>query len=192
MGSRYVALLRGVNVGGRNPVAMAALRTCFERAGFGRVQTYIQSGNVLFSTDAGGRVELARRIDTLLTATLGYQVTVVLRDRRQMEQVVAGAPAGFGSRPALYRYDVFFLGEPLSAASAVTRVPVREGVDAVFPGKGVLYASRLVSRASQSRIGRIVGLSMYQQITIRNWNTTTVLTRMLASTDDTRHRAGGG
>ena len=63
-------------------------------------------------------------------------------------------------------------------------VTTKEGVDQAFAGKGVLYFSRLSSRATQSQLSRIIMLPVYQNMTIRNWNTTTKLLNMLEATDD--------
>jgi uncharacterized protein (DUF1697 family) len=90
---RYVALLRGINVGGRNAVAMADLRAAFEDAGHAGVRTYIQSGNVLF--DAAGRVD-EEGVEAVLERRFGVPLVVVLRTARQLWAVVEGAPDGFG------------------------------------------------------------------------------------------------
>ncbi len=176
--SRYVALLRGVNVGGKNLVPMAALKAFFEAEGLGDVATYIQSGNVLFtSAEPGGA--LVARLEAGLSEAFGYDASVVLRSRDELRRVVAGAPAGFGARPALHRYDVIFLKEPLSADEALAAAPVRPGVDRVAAGEGVLYYSRLVAKASQSRMSRITALPVYRRMTIRNWTTTTRLLELM-------------
>jgi uncharacterized protein (DUF1697 family) len=62
-------------------------------------------------------------------------------------------------------------------------VTAREGVDRAFAGNGVLYFSRLISRASQSHLTRIIGTPVYQSLTIRNWNTTTKLLEMMRAGD---------
>jgi uncharacterized protein (DUF1697 family) len=175
----YVALLRGINVGGKNPIKMATLKTRFEAAGFEDVATYIQSGNVLFRSVRQRSAQLAREIEDMLAATFGYPASIVLRSHAQMRAVVQGAPAGFGADPAKYRYDVIFLKEPLTAKSALRTVPTRPGVDEVAAGGGVLYFSRLVSRASQSRLSKVVFLPIYKSMTIRNWATTTTLLHMM-------------
>jgi len=175
----YVALLRGINVGGKNPIGMAALRACFEAGGFGNVATYIQSGNVVFESAERGSAALTRRIEEMLSGAFEYPASVVLRDRGQMRAIVERAPKGFGSEPATYRYDVVFLKAPLTAKAAIASVLTREGVDEAHSGTGVLYFSRLVSRAGQSRLSRMVSLPVYQSMTIRNWNTTTTLLRMM-------------
>jgi uncharacterized protein (DUF1697 family) len=175
----YVALLRGINVGGKNLVRMPALKACFEANGFEDVATYIQSGNVLFSSPETRAPELAGRIEAMLGQAFGYKATVVVRNRRQMQAIVKRAPKGFGAEPAKYRYDVIFLKEPLSAKAAITSVPTKPGVDEAHAGTGVLYFSRLISKATQSRLNRIVSSPIYPNVTIRNWNTTTKLLGMM-------------
>jgi uncharacterized protein (DUF1697 family) len=176
----YVALLRGINVGGKNLIPMPALKSCFEAQGFADVATYIQSGNVLFSSDAR-RAELEARIESVLTRTFGYEASVVLRSRQELRRVVEKAPAGFGARPAHYRYDVLFLKDPRSAREVLAIVPARPGVDQVSAGSGVLYFSRLVRKATESHMPRIVSMPVYKRMTIRNWNTTTKLLELASS-----------
>jgi uncharacterized protein (DUF1697 family) len=176
---RYVALLRGINVGGKNLIKMADLKACLEDHGLKDVATYIQSGNVVFGSGVSSLTELTARIEDLLATAFGYEASVVLRSRRQMRAIVDRAPARFGTDPARYRYDVIFLKAPLTARTAMRSVLTREGVDQANVGPGVLYFSRLTSRASQSQLSRIVSTPAYRNMTIRNWNTTTKLLRML-------------
>ena len=175
----YVALLRGINVGGKNPIKMTDLRACFEEQGFRDVSTYIQSGNVVFGSNVTRVVDLVHKIERMLAAAFDYEASVAVRSRTQMRAVVERAPAGFGADPSTYRSDVIFLKPPLTARAAMKGIYIREGVDQAFAGTGVLYFSRLTSRASQSQLSRIVGTPIYQSMTIRNWNTTTRLQQMV-------------
>ena len=175
----YVALLRGINVGGKNLIKMTALRACFEESGFDDVTTYIQSGNVIFSSSETSQTRLTARLEGILDAAFDYESNVILLSRKQMLDVVKNKPRGFGANAAKYRYDVIFLKSPLTAAQAMKEVPTREGVDRAYAGKGVLYFSRLTSKATQSRLSKIVGTPVYQRVTIRNWNTTTKLTGLM-------------
>lgn len=185
--TRYVALLRGINVGGKNLIRMPALKACFEELGFVDVGTYIQSGNVLFTT-GGKHADLVRRIEAALSKTFGYTAHVVLRSRLQLRSVVDRAPAGFGVHPALYRYDVLFVKEPLTVAAVLPRVPVKEGVDEVSAGPGVLYFSRRSDKAAQSYLSRFSGRPEYKRVTVRNWNTTTKLAELLDVPANSRRR----
>jgi uncharacterized protein (DUF1697 family) len=153
---RYVALLRGINVGGRNKVAMPELRQALEDAGYGAVRTYIQSGNVLFES-AAARRSLEADIERLLEARFQVPIVVVVRSREQYRDVVADSPVGFGDEPETYHSDVVFLRAPLTAQQAMRVVSLRDGVDQVWPGKGVLYTARLNAALTKSRLGAIVG-----------------------------------
>jgi uncharacterized protein (DUF1697 family) len=177
---RYVALLRGINVGGKNPIPMPALKACFEDAGFDDVVTYIQSGNVVFTGPSSSQAALVDRIERpIRDAFAHYDASVVVLSRSQMRAVVDKAPKGFGKEPTKYRYDVCFLKPSVTATKVVAAVPTKEGVDRIWAGSGVVYFSRLTSRATASRLNRVASLPVYQQMTIRNWNTTTRLRELV-------------
>lgn len=173
-----MALLRGINVGGRNLISMADLRGAFEAEGYEEVDTYIQSGNVLFSTDAK-RASLEDEIEAILRRRLDVQLSVVVRSDIQMRNVVHKCPDGFGEKPELYHSDVVFLKAPLTSKTALSVVDLREGVDRVWPGTRVLYFARLSARRSQSKLSKLAGTPEYKLMTIRNWNTTTRLLELL-------------
>lgn len=176
--TRYVALLRGINVGGRNKVAMADLREAFETHGYESVSTYIQSGNVLFSSTTS-RKTLEGEIESALEARFGIPLVVVVRSHRELEAIVDKAPDGFGTEPDTYHSDVIFLKSPLTAEQAMSIVALREDVDQAWAGRDVLYFARLSARRTQSKMGRIVGTPEYKLMTIRNWSTTTKMLSLL-------------
>ena len=175
----YLALLRGINVGGKNIIKMADLRSCFEAEGFRDVATYIQSGNVIFRSSSIGLRTLTNRIEEMLAVAFDYEASVVMRSRKQMRSVVADAPAGFGEQPQAYRYDVIFLKAPLTATAAMEGVPTRPGVDDAWAGSGVLYFCRRIDLASRSYLSRLASMPLYLRVTVRNWNTTTRLLELM-------------
>jgi uncharacterized protein (DUF1697 family) len=177
--TEYVALLRGINVGGNNLIKMAELKACFEAQRFRDVVTYIQSGNVIFEANESTTAKLTLKLEKVLAATFDYKASVVVRSRKELQEIVERAPKGFGSQAAKYRYDVIFLKEPLTAAVAMKSVLIKQGVDEAHAGKGALYFSRLISKASQSKISRLAAMPIYKSMTIRNWNTTTKLLALL-------------
>jgi uncharacterized protein (DUF1697 family) len=177
--TRYVALLRGINVGGKNIIRMAELRDCLTQAGFADVRTYIQSGNVLFD-GSGTTTELVQRLQNALAAGLSYEAPIALRSRRQLENVIRRAPAGFGEAPNTCRYDVIYLPPDLSAAKALAQVPRHPEIDTAEAGPGVLYFSRPIAGLSKSRLRQLSALPVYQRMTVRNWNTTMKLRALLA------------
>jgi len=89
------------------------------------------------------------------------------------------APSGFGEEADKYRYDVLFVKEPLTPYEIMKELRIKEGVDRAYNGESVLYFSRLIIRASQSHLTRIIKLPVYKYITIRNWNTTTRLLSLM-------------
>lgn len=176
--TRHVALLRGINVGGKRPVPMADLRETFTTAGFGDVATYIQSGNVVFSSDhpVAGLEDL---IESALAERFDVPIPVVVRSLRQVRAVVRSAPPGFGELPDDFHSDVIFLKSPLTPAAAMKVVQLRDGVDQAWTGNGVLYFARLSERRTQSRLSKVMGTPEYRLMTVRNWRTTTTLLDML-------------
>jgi uncharacterized protein (DUF1697 family) len=177
--NKYIALLRGINVGGNNIIRMTDLKACFETLGLQDVHTYIQSGNIIFGTDESDTAKLTDRIESALSKTFSYKSRLVLRSKKHMKVIITKAPKGFGTKPDKYRYDVIFLKGPLTAAKAMKSVTTQEGVDKAYAGTGVLYFSRLISKASQSHLARLVSLPVSQNMTIRNWNTTTKLLALM-------------
>jgi len=175
----HLALLRGINVGGRNIIKMTDLKSCFEDLGCTNVATYIQSGNVVFRSAEKNAARLMETIECALSKHFEYASRVVLLSRTQLAGIVELAPAGFGRQPDKYRYDVIFLRKPLTAAKAIKDIRLKEGVDTAHQGKSALYVSRLIARASQSHLPKLVTLPAYQSMTIRNWNTTTKLLALM-------------
>jgi uncharacterized protein (DUF1697 family) len=167
-------------------IRMPALKASFEEQGFTDVATYIQSGNVLFQATEKDLERLTSGIEKALSAQFNYASRVVVVSRNQLKDAVQRAPKRFGAEPAEYRYDVFFLKTPLTAEQAMKSITTRDGVDEASAGKGVIYFSRLISRASQSYLSRVVSLPVYQNMTIRNWNTTTKLLALMEAAAKTR------
>jgi uncharacterized protein (DUF1697 family) len=89
---------------------MVDLKACFERHGFEGVTTYIQSGNVLFTSSGSGTARLTERIERMLAASFDDEASVVVRGRAQMLAIVDGAPEGFGTDRGPYRHMVHVPG----------------------------------------------------------------------------------
>lgn len=176
--NRYIALLRGINVGGNNIIKMADLKLCFENMGFTNVVTYIQSGNVLFDSNENDYQKLTLEIENALSERFNYNSKIVLLAQTDLNRIVNAAPNGFGVNPDEYRYDVIFLKPPVTSEEALSKIKTKEGVDFVTAGDGVLYFSRLSSKSSQSQMTKMIGTAIYKEMTIRNWNTTTKLAEL--------------
>ena len=172
----YVALLRGINVGGKNLVPMARLRELLGELGYADVATYIASGNVILSSDRSAAT-IKRELEAALPKTFKLDselVAVLVLTRAQLQAIVRNRPKGFGDKPDTYHSDaVFLMG--IDAPTAMKVFDPRPGVDAVWPGKGVIYSQRRSAQRTKSRLGKIVGTPAYRSMTIRSWQTTLAL-----------------
>jgi uncharacterized protein (DUF1697 family) len=182
--TRYLVLLRGINVGGRNKVPMAALRELVESLGHTKVSTYIASGNVILTSDRSAAA-IKRELEEALPKAFKLDselISVLVLTRAQLRAVVKDRPKGFGDSPDTYHSDaVFLLG--ISADEAMEVFDPRPGVDEVWPGKGVIYSQRLSAQRTKSRLSKIVGTPAYRSMTIRNWSTTVALLERMEAPD---------
>ena len=168
----YIALLRGINVGGNNIIKMADLRDCLENDGFNNVQTYIQSGNVVLQSEEKNSDALLHQLQTALRDTFDYHNPVVLIRFDDLKRVISEAPSGFGEDPENYKYDVLYLKQPLTSSEAMPDIPVRENVDIAWEGPGVIYYRRSADHLTKSMLNKLPSKPVYKQMTIRNWRTT--------------------
>lgn len=175
---KYVALLRGINVGGNRKVPMAELKICFENVGHTDVKTYINSGNVIFTSDISDVKALQKALELEIEKACGFLVEVLVIDSKTFLETVETAPTGFGTEPNVYHSDVIFLlGEnPKSAAKLFELNPE---VDKVWEGNTVVYFQRLSEKRTKSKLSKIIAKPIYKKMTIRSWNTTCKLANML-------------
>jgi uncharacterized protein (DUF1697 family) len=185
----HVALLRGINVVGRNKVSMAELREVVASLGYGDVSTYIQSGNVLFTpADAGAdSLELAEELERAIAERLDVRPAVVVVDRGELRQVVRRNPFLDEADPK--RLHAVFLREApdshgvASVAAAVDRAHAKTSRDDARIIGRTLYLwtpdgfARSILRAELSRGGR--HRTPMQAGTARNWTTVNTLVSLL-------------
>ena len=176
----YLVLLRGINVGGKNPVPMARLRQVLEELGYSGVSTYIASGNVILQSDRSA-AEIKAQIEEALPRAFRLHselVAVLVLTHAQLRAVVDRKPDGFGEQPDTFHSDVIFL-MGIDAATAMPAFDPRPGVDSVWPGDGVVYSQRLSAQRTKSRLNKVMSSAAYKSMTIRNWATTTALLDLL-------------
>ena len=168
---RWVALLRAVNLGARNKVPMAELRTLLEAEGYGSVRTYIASGNVLFDGPSG-RKALSADLERLVRDAFGVTTAVILRKPRELASAVEAHPFDHTSETHI----AFLAARPVKAAAA--------RLEALDPG-AVLVGAELYlhlprgvqgSGLSNTRIESLLGVPA----TLRNWRTVVALAELAA------------
>ena len=178
--TRIAALLRGVNVGGRNRVAMGELRTLIHSLGYDHVETYLQSGNAVFGTPSPDDGDAARQIEGALAATFGLEVTVFLRTHEALSRLIVDNPFA-GSDAAGAKLHVVFLQNVPPADRIADLDPDRSRPDA-FEVLGREIYVHYPNGSGRSKLNgdyfeRTLGMPM----TARNWNTVTKLADMTAS-----------
>jgi uncharacterized protein (DUF1697 family) len=173
----YVALLRGINLGARNKIAMQDLRTLFESLGADEVSTYVQSGNVVFKSSAGAR-GLVEQIEAAIRRDLGLEVTALVRTGAQMAKVASQNPFVRAKRRAPTALHVTFLAEKPDAASVRTLDTSRAGNDELrVVGQEVyLHTPNGYGRSKLSNafFEKQLGVAA----TTRNWKTVTALAEL--------------
>ena len=168
---RFLALLRGINVGGKNIVPKDALRQCFEDLGHRSVRTYIQSGNILFRSSENDVVALTGELEDALSVRFSYDARAVVLSRGTFRTAVDSAPDDWGRDDARMHHALFTL-----AGAAPDRIlsklrPPNPDWETVTAGPGVIYWS--VSRAHPTRATwvKLPASREYRQVTARNHNT---------------------
>jgi uncharacterized protein (DUF1697 family) len=169
--NRYVALLRGINVGGNNIIKMNELKILFEKMNLSDVQTYIQSGNVIFNDFENDKLKLGAKIEKTLSEALNDKIKISLLTLSEMREIINKKPFKYGEENEKYKYDMLFLIEPLTAKEALKEMQTREGVDEVCEGNKVLYFKRLKEKITKTYLTKIIGTPIYKYMTLRNWNT---------------------
>ena len=176
---RYVALLRGINVGGRNKLPMADLRGIFAEAGCAAVQTYIQSGNVVFSASK----DLADRVPDIVAEAIhqrfGFETAIVVRSREELREIAASNPFDTSGDPRLLH--VAFLQDTPDAEAVALLDPVRSPPDA-FAVRGRNVYLHYPNGVARSKLTNEYLASQLQTAsTMRNWRTVLTLLEMAES-----------
>jgi uncharacterized protein (DUF1697 family) len=174
--TRYLALLRGINVGGKNKVPMAPLRELLEELGYSKVSTYIASGNVMLNSDRTP-AQIKRQIEKALPKAFKLDselIAVLVLTHAQLRAIIDRKPRGFGEHPEKYHSDAIFL-MGVDAATAMDVFDPHPDVDRIWPGEGVIYSQRLSAQRTKSRLNKAISTPLYKSMTIRSWATTTAL-----------------
>jgi uncharacterized protein (DUF1697 family) len=171
-----IALLRGINVGGNNMIPMKDLRLLVERAGCAGVQTYIQSGNVVFTTALADPASLEPRLASSIAGTFGFEPRVLVLTARELARAAAGNPFPEASQHPKLLHLFFLADKPKrpdldgarALATATERFALKGSVFYLYTPDG-FGTSKLAARVEQ-----LLGV----RATARNWRTVTTLLEM--------------
>lgn len=166
----YVALLRGINVGGKNKVDMKKLKETFIRAGMQSVVTYINSGNVIFMNNKYSKAEISDILERAIFEEFNLEIKVLIRSMDDFEEMMSILPESWINDSNM-KADILFLWDEIASDAACSQLVIKPNIDTVlFFAGGLMWT---VDRENVSRSGsmKLVGTALYKKMTIRNVNT---------------------
>ena len=175
----HVALLRGVNVGGKSLVKMAELQQAAAAAGLQDVQTYIQSGNIIFSSDITDPDKIAAIVKAAIQKSFVLDIGVAVFSKAAWQKIIKSAPRDWG-HDETKRHNLLVLIKPYDVNEVMTTIgELKPEVETLTAGNGVIYHSLSIKLHTRTRLTRVVGRPVYKQMTIRNYNTASKLLALM-------------
>jgi uncharacterized protein (DUF1697 family) len=174
----FVALLRGINVGGNNMISMSALKASFERLGFSDVSTYINSGNILFRTKIADARKLEIKIERMLAADYTLPCKVVVRSADEIASLVKKLPKDWTGDKE-WRYNVIFLRHTIDSKDVVVGVKWKPDIEKVTYVPGTLLWCARVKDITKTAMVKLSSQKIFQDMTVRNLNTTRKLHELM-------------
>jgi uncharacterized protein (DUF1697 family) len=174
----YVALLRGINVGGNNKVEMKRLKNTFERLGFQEVRTYINSGNIIFDDSLHSQAQLITIIEEAIKNDFNLSIKVLIRDAANLRVVEAALPKAWVNS-ADQKCDVMFLWADVDSLDILHLLPIKPLIEDLVYVPGALIWRIDRKNFSESSLSKLVGSPLYKSMTIRNCNTLRKLVLLL-------------
>lgn len=174
---RYIALLRGINVGGNTMIKMSELKKMFESLGFKNVATYINSGNLAFDTPKKDEQKLVSKIEEAIEANVGKKVTVMVREQAGIKDILGNNPFD-GQFESHKEMHVLFLASPLDPADEQW-LAERAPADERFVVVGREIYCHLPMGVADSYLGRgQFEKKLKISVTARNWRTVETLSAL--------------
>ena len=167
----YTALLRGINVGGKNKVDMKILKTSFEQAGMKNVVTYINSGNIIFTTTEHSKNDISHILEKAILNTFGLHIKVLVLSLEDMKKVMSSLPESWTNDDKM-RSDVLFLWEDINDESILDQLTFKPEIETVKYAPGAILWAIDKINVTKGSMTKLVGTKLYKQMTIRNVNTT--------------------
>ncbi|SIS03651.1 Uncharacterized conserved protein, DUF1697 family [Peribacillus simplex] len=166
----YIALLRGINVGGKNKIDMKLLKQTFEQVGMNDVVIYINTGNIIFSYKGITKTELSRVLEEAIHNDFGLQIKVVVRSVDDVRGIINAIPDTWKNDKDMTS-DVMFLWDEIDDESVLENLVIKPNIDTVKYVPGAILWSVDKKNVTKSGKSRIVGSKIYKQVTVRNVNT---------------------
>ena len=182
-GSVYVALLRGVNVGGHSTISMKALAESLEEPAFTDVRTYINSGNVLFRSKERNPRRLEKALEELLARRHTLRTRVIVRSFKEIETLIKHWPKDWNG-DARWKYNVIFLSHSIDSKDILASLKPKDGIEKVVYVAGTLLWSALISSIGRTSMMKLGRSAVYQEVTVRSPNTAKKLYELMKQMQD--------
>ncbi|CAM3916592.1 DUF1697 domain-containing protein [Aeromicrobium ponti] len=166
----YIALLRGINVGGKNKIDMKLLKQTLEKVGMNDVVTYINTGNIIFSYKGISKTELSSVLEEAIHNDFELQIKVVVRSVDDIRGIIKAIPATWKNDKSMTS-DVMFLWDEIDDESVLENLVIKPNIDSVKYVPGAILWSVDKKNITKSGKSKLVGSKIYKQVTIRNVNT---------------------
>ncbi len=177
--TRYVAFLRGVNVGGKSLLKMEDLKATLIAEGWKHVSTYIQSGNVFFSHAGTDQQAIARKLTAVIKQHFHMEVEAVVFSAADWQKVMAAAPNWWGDREG-WKHNLLILIPPTTPEEAITAIgELKPDIEAVQAGPRVVFQSMFFQKFGQTTTGKLASNAVYKKMTVRNANTSRKIAHLL-------------
>ena len=165
---RYIAFLRGVNVGGKSLLSMPMLRDALEKSGLEDVQTYINSGNVFFTSQEVNQEKLSQQIHGVIKDEFQIDSGVVVFSKLAWEKIIKNAPGWWGNDESM-KHNLLIMLRPYDMSSVVEAIGVlKPDLEHMTPGDGVLYQAMSLKLFGRTTTGKLAKSPIYKQMTVRN------------------------
>lgn len=177
----YVALLRGINVGGKSKVSMAGLKASFESAGCEAVSTYINSGNVIFGDERPAK-ELFPLIEEAIFKDFGFKVPVVIRTLDNINHLCQKIPKSW-TNDSEQKTDILFLWDEIDNPDITTKIVINSKLENVLYLPGALVWNIGRDNVTKGSGIKLIKSDIYRQMTARNINTVRKLHELMTAAD---------
>jgi len=170
--NQYVALIRGINVGGKNAVSMTRLKEVLLATGFENVSSYINSGNIIFESQVTDLAKLVAKFEGILLDDFAVTTRVAVLSAQELHESFVNAPSWWGKDPGS-KHNALFVIAPADAHDIEREVgESKPEYEKIAMHNHVIFWSAPLITFSRTRWSKIVGTRAYDKITIRNFNTT--------------------
>ena len=174
---KYVALLRGINVGKNKRIDMKKLKLIFEFIGCENVYTYINSGNVIFESNLD-KIDIKNKIELVLNEKFEFNVPTLIKTKQELEEIVELIPENWVN-DSTQKTDVAFLFSKADYPEIINELPVKKKYMEINYASGIIFWNVSRENYNKSDLNKIISHKIYKLMTVRNVNTVRILNKLL-------------